>query len=340
MLNISNLQLDAAVNEALLVAEKQLNRTRDGKPFLRLTLMNRTGRIEGTLWNNAEEVSLHCAQGQLVHVRGRITTYQKELKINMKSVSPVEGETLDMSGFLPSSSRDPGEMAEELHRTIRGIKNPFLKHLMEDVFRDTEIWDRFSRAPAAKSMHHAFLGGLMEHSLSLAALAKTVAKNYPFLDADLLTVGALTHDLGKAWELSPDLGFDYTDAGRLLGHIYIGMNVLEKKIAEIAEFPPQLAMHLKHLLGSHHGEPAFGALKPPMTLEAICLHQLDNLDAKMYGIRDFMESAIPENEQWSTYHRVHQQYFFSPEPLGKTTKPEPETPPKPDPDTPPDLFDL
>jgi len=341
MLNLSDLKLDTPVDETFLVAARQICRTRDGKLFLRITLMNRTGRVEGTLWNQAEEAAPLCAPGALVRVAGRVATYQQEWKINRKSVSAVEGPPPDMAGFLPSSARDPEEMAEELHRTIRGVRNPFLRRLLESLFRDPEIWDRFSRAPAAKSMHHAFLGGLLEHSLSLAGLARTAARHYPFLDADLLTVGALTHDLGKAWEISPEVGFEYTDEGRLLGHIQIGMSVLERKIALIPEFPPPLALHLKHMVGSHHGEPAFGALKPPMTLEAVCLNHLDSLDADMHGIREYMETATPENEQWTTYHRVHERYFFSPAPSRKAEKPGGEKRPRgEDPEEPPDLFDV
>jgi 3'-5' exoribonuclease len=339
MLNLTRLKLDDPVEGNLLVSEKQLNRTKDGKPFLRLTLMNHTGSIEGTLWNGAEEAARDLCRGQVVLVQGRVISYQQELKINLRTLSPVREEDLDKTDFLPASTRDPAEMAEELHRTIRGIGNPFLRRLMEAVFRDPDIWERFSTAPAAKSMHHAFLGGLLEHSLSLAGLARTVSRYYPFLDADLLTVGALVHDLGKAWEISSDLGFDYTDEGRLLGHIQIGIRVLEKKVADIPEFPPPLALHLKHIVGSHHGEPGFGALKPPMTLEAVCLHQLDNLDAKLNGIREFLEKATPENEQWSSYHRVHQQYFFLPESYGSPPPPDDGRKRKPDPDTTPDLFE-
>jgi len=339
MLNLTQLQLDDSVTGNVLISEKQLARTKDGKPFLRLTLMNHSGSIEATLWNNAEETFRNYLRGQVVHIRGRVTSYQQELKINLKAIAPVSEDELDKADFLPSSSRNLGEMTEEFHRTIRGIKNPFLRRLMESLFRDPDVWDRFSVTPAAKSIHHAFLGGLLEHTLSLAGLVRAVAKHYPYLDADLLTAGALTHDLGKAWEISSELGFDYTDEGKLLGHIQIGIRLLEKKIAEIPEFPASLALHLKHLVGSHHGERSFGALKEPMTLEAVCLHHLDNLDAKLHGIREFMEKSIPENENWSPYHRIHERYFYRPESYGTTPHKDEGRKPEPDPDEPPDLFE-
>jgi len=341
MLNLTQLQTDAPVEGNVLISEKQLARTKDGRAFLRLTLMNHSGSIEATLWNNAEPVARSLVRGQVVRISGRVTTYQQELKVNLKTIEPVAEEELDKTDFLPCSARDATEMAEELHRTIRGIKNPFLRLLMEAIFRDPDIWERFATAPAAKSVHHAFLGGLLEHTLSLAGLVRVVAKHYPNLDADLLTAGALTHDVGKAWEISPDLGFDYTDEGRLLGHIQIGLQLLERKIAQIPDFPAPLALHLKHLLGSHHGEPSFGALKPPMTLEAICLHHLDNLDAKLHGIRQFLERNTSENENWSPYHPVHQQYFFLPDPPpgGAAPPREANRKPKQEPDEPPDLFE-
>jgi len=338
MLNLGRLQLDDDVDGNVLVSDIQLARTKDGRPFLRLTLMNPSGSVDATLWNNAEETARDIVRGQVVRVRGRVTSYQQELKVNVKSIAPVAEEAFDRADFLPASGRDPGEMAEELHRVIRGIRNPFLRRLMEVLFRDPDVWERFAAAPAAKSMHHAFIGGLLEHTLSLAGLVRTVAKCYPELDVDLLTAGALTHDLGKAWEISSDLGFEYTDEGRLLGHIHIGLRLIEKKLAEIPEFPSGLALHLKHLVGSHHGETAFGALKEPMTLEAVCLHQLDNLDAKLQGIREYMEKSIPEKENWTPYHRIHQRYFYLPDSPARAAAPEERRRPAPEPAEPLELF--
>jgi len=340
MINLTQLSIGDPVEGHVLISEKQLARTKDGKAFLRLTLMNRSGSIEATLWNNAESVARRFVRGQVVFIQGRVTSYQQELKINLRTIEPVAEEDLDRGEFLPASARDAEEMAGELHRTIRGIRNPFLRLLMDAVFRDPDIWERFAAAPAAKSVHHAYLGGLLEHTLSLTGLVRVVARYYPHLDADLLTAGALTHDLGKAWEISPDLGFEYTDEGKLLGHIQIGLRVLERKIAGIPDFPAPLALHLKHLVASHHGEPSFGALKPPMTLEAVCLHHLDNLDAKLHGIRQFLERSTSENENWSPYHPVHQQYFFLPEPLATDPRPpgEPRRKQQEDREDPPDLF--
>lgn len=312
MIQIHELRKNENIEGRLLIADMQLSRTKDGKPFLRLSLMNRTGRIEGILWENAEQASRLVRQGRIVEIQGLVGIYQQEPQIKLQAISPVPEEEQDLEGFLPSSSRRREEMKAELHRIIREIKNPFIRRLLEDIFRDPDIWDAFSRAPAAKSMHHAFLGGLLEHSLSLTRLVQTVLKNYPFMDQDLLTAGALLHDLGKAWELSAELGFDYTDEGRLLGHILIGLEKIEKKITAIPEFPKTLAMNLKHMVASHHGELQFGSPKEPVTLEAYCLHLLDSLDAKLLGIREYMQKEAQGNRQWTAFHRVHQRFFQIP----------------------------
>lgn len=341
MINLTQLSIGDPVEGHVLISDKQLARTKDGRAFLRLTVMNKSGSVESTMWNNAEAVARNLVRGQVVHIRGSVTSYQQEMRINIKTVEPVAEEDFDKSDFLPTSPHDVEEMSGEFHRTIRGIKNPFLRLLMDAVFRDPDIWQRFASAPAAKSVHHAYLGGLLEHTLSLAGLVRVVARYYPHLDTDLLTAGALTHDLGKAWEISPELGFEYTDEGRLLGHIQIGLRVLEEKIAEVPDFPSPLALHLKHLVASHHGEPSFGAIKPPTTLEAICLHHLDNLDAKLHGIRQFLEQSTSENENWSPYHPVHQQYFFLPEPHLAPSPPRDDArkqKQKKDIEDPPDLF--
>lgn len=318
MIQISNLKRDKTVSGKVLVAEKHLSRTKEGKHFLRLSLMDPSGRIEGILWDNAEQVSQSISQGQVVEIRGMVKYYQKEKQIKLQAINPVPIGQENLEAFLPSTSRKKEEMEEEFHRVIRGIKNSFLRRLLEDIFRDPEIWKAFCKAPAAKSMHHAFLGGLLEHTLSLVSLVQLVLKHYTFLDRDLLLSGALLHDLGKTWEIAPELGFDYTDKGRLLGHILIGLDVIEKKISGIPDFPKSLALQLKHLVASHHGELEFGSPKHPMTLEAFCLHMLDNLDAKILSIHEYLQKEASEGNRWTSYHRILQRYFYIPESFSNT----------------------
>jgi 3'-5' exoribonuclease len=339
MLDLQELKPQDPVKGRLLLAEKHLYTTKDGKPYLRLQLMNRTGSIEAVLWDGAEAAYdlLSKSAEQVVEIKGVVVLYQQERRIRLKTVTPAPEGMTEIEAFLPTSSRDPEEMESEFHRTIRKVSNPFLRRLLETVFRDPEIWEPFRHAPAAKMMHHAYRRGLLEHTLSLARLVQLVRGNYPFLDGDLLLTAALLHDLGKAWEIRSDAGFDYSDEGRLLGHILLGVSVLERKIASIPEFPPSLATNLKHLIISHHGETEFGSPKRPMTLEASCLHALDNLDAKLWGIHDFLKKEAAPGKRWTAFHRVHQQHFYIPE--AYLDDPEPPENFKDDPEDPTlDLF--
>lgn len=338
MLDLQKLNPQDPVKGQLLVAEKHLYTTKDGKPYLRIQLMNRTGSIEAVLWDGAESAYdlLSRSPQPVVEIQGVVVLYQQERRIRLHSVSPASEQT-GIEAFLPVSARKPEEMTEELHRTIRKVGNPFLRRLLEAVFRDPEIWEAYRNAPAAKMMHHAYRGGLLEHTLSLARLVQLVIKNYPFLDGDLLLAAALLHDLGKAWELRSDAGFDYSDAGRLLGHILIGVEVLEKKLDRIPEFPPPLAMHLKHLVISHHGEMEFGSPKRPMTPEALCLHALDNLDAKLWGLHDFLEQEAAPGKRWTAFHRVHQQHFYIPDSYLEDQPPRQDAKEEAE-EHPPDLF--
>jgi 3'-5' exoribonuclease len=340
MLDLKKLKEQNPVKGRLLVAEKHLNTTKDGKPYLRLQLMNRTGSIEAVLWDGAEAAhDLLCRSPQpVVEIKGVVVLYQQERRIRLHKIYPVPDGTADMGDFLPVSPRDPEEMEAELHGTIRKVGNPFLRRLLGTIFRDPEIWESFRNAPAAKMMHHAYRGGLLEHTLSLAELVLLVRKHYPFLDSDLLLAGALLHDLGKAWELRSDVGFEYSDEGKLLGHILLGVNIIEKKIDDLPEFPPSLATNLKHLVISHHGEMEFGSPKRPMTLEALCLHALDNLDAKLWGVHGFMQREAAPDKRWTAFHRVHQQHFYIPEDFPGDPNPSDDLKQTPQ-DTPPDLFD-
>ncbi len=338
-MDIRKLREQDRVDGRLLVAEKHLLATRDGRPFLRLRLMNRTGSIEAVLWDDAEAAYrlLDRSDHQVVEISGVVVLYQQERRIRLKSVTPAPGQAPNLDAFLPTSERNPEEMAEELHKTIRKVANPFLRRLLETIFRDPEIWESFRNTTAAKRMHHAYRGGLLEHTLSLARLVLLAHRNYPFLDRDLLLAGALVHDLGKARELRADAGFDYTDEGRLVGHIVLGLEILQKKIDSIPDFPPSLAASLKHLVVSHHGEVEFGSPRQPMSLEAICLHGLDDLDAKLWGVHDFIKQEAGPGKRWTSFHRVHQRYFYIPESFPAERPSQEASPDKPE-KQPPNLF--
>ena len=319
---IADLKNNDLVQGRFLVSQRQLLWTREGRPYLKLGLLDPTGRIEAILWENADLESSHIMEGDVVDLKGMVGEYQRELRIKINYLATVPDNEARKEDYLPTSSRDPEEMRKELHQVIRKVKNRYLKRLLGSIFNDTALWEPFRRAPAGKSLHHAYIGGLLEHTLSLARLCTLALQNYPFLDHDLVLTGVLLHDFGKAWELSSDTSFEYTDEGQLLGHILLGIELLERKIAAIPEFPTELAMLVKHIVASHHGETQFGSPKQPMTLEALFLHKIDDLDAKLWGIHDFIEKESRLKSRWTPYHRVHERYFYIPQYL---TSPRGET---------------
>jgi len=312
---IADLKNNDLVQGCYLVAHKALLWTREGKPYLKLGLMDTTGRMEAILWEDAELQAPHIAQGDVVAIKGMVGEYQKERRIKITYIETVPDGEVRKEDFMPSSPRPIEEMHKELTSAIRKVKDPYLKQLLNSVFHDASVWERFSKAPAGKSLHHAYLGGLLEHTLSVVRLCESALPNYPFLDTDLVIAGALLHDVGKAWELSFETGFDYTDQGQLLGHIVLGVRLIEEKISKIPDFPKERAMLITHLVISHHGETEFGSPKQPMTLEAIFLNKLDDLDAKLWGVFSFLEKEGGNKTGWSPYHKVHERYFYLPEHL-------------------------
>ncbi|NVM56808.1 MAG: HD domain-containing protein, partial [Desulfobacterales bacterium] len=220
---------------------------------------------------------------------------------------------VDARDFLPATERDVDQMLARLVQISQTVENEHLSRLLVAFFEDKAFVDLFKTAPAAKKMHHAYLGGLLEHTLSIAMLIQAIAGHYKGIDKDLLLTGGILHDIGKVHEFSYETHIDYSDAGRLLNHIVIGVEMLEKKIATLNDFPEELALVLKHMIVSHHGTRDFGSPEPPKTLEAIILNYLDELDAKVTAVRTFMETEDPETT-WTSYHRVLDRFFFK----GKT----------------------
>ncbi|MBN2231550.1 MAG: HD domain-containing protein [Deltaproteobacteria bacterium] len=299
------------VSTLVLVARKSEGRSRRDKPFISLQVQDRSARLPAFVWEQAEMYARRFEEGDIIAVRGRTTRYQGALQLTIDHLEKHDGE-IDPHDFLPTTAAGIEGLRRELLAVLKDVTNVWLRRLLEQVFvADREFADRFCRAPAAKGVHHACLGGLLEHTVGVARLARRVAPLYPVVDADLLLAGALLHDIGKVDELSCERNFDYTDRGRLAGHIFIGAEMVNRRIAVIRGFPAGLAMQLEHLILSHHGELNFGSPKRPKTLEAVVLHQLDDLDAKVSSLTEFFAqqqtvSAAP----WSAYNRLHDRYFL------------------------------
>ena len=300
------------VRATFLVSEKSARTTRQGQAYIGLRLMDRTGSLEGRIWDRVDELSGRFEVGDVVEVRGQASTYQGRGQISISELRRHE-PPVSMEEFLPSAPVDLEDLQSQLSSMVRSIKDASLRHLLQAVFRDRRISDRFRRAPAGKVLHHAYLGGLLEHTICVAQLARKVLAHYEkvhpgWLDRDLLLSGALLHDLGKIVELEYDSPFGYTDEGRLLGHMSIGVRFLEEKASGMPGLDRRRLVHLQHLILSHHGELDYGAVVKPQTPEAMLLHMLDLMDSALFQVRASQE-ASPEG-RWTDYARKFERYFF------------------------------
>ncbi len=306
---IDQIRENDQVEGVFWVKERAMITSRAGTPYLRLRLSDRTGEIEGRIWDGAEEFFTLFGRGDFIRIKAQATSYQERIQLNIKSLRRAGEDEVSLEDFLPASTRDPEEMLAELVEVGQTIENRYLKELVMAFLQDDEFTTLFKRAPSAKRLHHVYLGGLLEHTLSVVKLVQEIKGHYAGINHDLLLAGGILHDVGKVHELSYDIAFDYTDEGRLLGHIVMGVEMMEGKISRIEGFPSELAMLMKHLIISHHGQYEWGSPKRPKTLEAEILHHLDDLDAKVNGIKEFMEKG-EEGAKWTDYHRMFDRFFY------------------------------
>jgi 3'-5' exoribonuclease len=297
------------IDDIFLLKEKSLVRKKDGDYFLSMALTDKTGTINAVAWDHVERFYSGVSSGDFVRVQGTVGEYKSSRQISVKQIDRVSTEGIRQEDFMPCTRRNVGQMFDRLKKITESIETGHLKKLMELFWDDAEFVEKFKQAPAAKKMHHAYLGGLLEHTLSLALLAEKVVDHYGGIDKDLLLTGVMLHDIGKITEFEYDRLIDYSDEGRLISHIVIGLDLIEKKINQITDFPEKSKMLLKHLIVSHHGSRELGSPQPPMTLEAVMLHYLDDIDSKINGIREFMESSDTEGD-WTPYHKLLERYFY------------------------------
>lgn len=307
-LYVADIRENQLVDALFLVGSKNQGVTKGGSSYLTLKLLDRSGEIEARVWERADDLARGFDKNDFVRVRGQATLYQGKIQIRVQDVIRVEGSRVAAEDFLPKSDNDPEVMLAELQAILRGIKNPHLLALAEACFADPELMTLFKRAPGAKTIHHPYLSGLLEHTLSLLKLILKVAENYRNIDIDLLLIGGFLHDIGKIYEFTFDRALDYTDAGQLIGHLVMEVELVGKKIDMVPDFPPELALLVKHMLVSHHGAYEFGSPKLPQTLEAVILHCLDDLDGKIQAIQ-----SLPEKEpgsKWTAFHRAYGRSFY------------------------------
>ena len=296
------------IESCYLVREKSQGTTRNGKPFLTLTLSDRTGEIPAVVWEKAEEFSSLFVEGEAVVVAGLASSYRGKLQVTVSALKRPEKEP-DSSLFCETSPMDPSRMMRSLKEVLRGVSDPHLRTLVDRFLSDRKFTALLKKAPAAKNFHHSYLGGLLEHTLSVCEMAVQIARHYPQLNGDLLVVSAFLHDIGKIREFTSPPNIEYTDEGRLIGHLVSGVEMLNEKLEGIKSFPADLAIRLKHLILSHHGQFDFGSPKEPAFLEAFALNFVDDIDAKISGLGRFMERDRREGA-WTEFHRLFRRYLL------------------------------
>jgi 3'-5' exoribonuclease len=293
---VADLVPEQVVTSFFVVHEKEIRATREGRHYLRLELGDRTGTVEARMWTGFEDAVAGFSRDDFVKVQARVEIYRNRPQLMVDRVRRAELNEVDFADFFPHTSANVDELWARLRAHAEGVRNPWLHQLLASVLDDAEISGRYRRAPAAKTMHHAYLGGLLEHVVSLCDLCRAVAGHYPEADPDLLITGAALHDVAKIYELTYDRGLGYSNEGQLLGHIVMAVEMVGKKADAIPGFPLELATLVKHMILSHHGEYEFGSPKLPMFREAVMLHYLDDLDSKMGAIRSALGSERGEQE--------------------------------------------
>jgi len=306
---VDALKSGGTVDEVFTLSEKNLAQKRNGQNYLNVTLADKTGRIKGVVWDDVDRIAAGVHSGDFVRAKGGISEYRGKLQFVVRDMTPCPADTVDSTDFLPATGRDVDKMFARLVEVTDSIENPHLKRLFELLWDDEHVVRGFKTAPAAKKMHHAYIGGLLEHTLSMALLTERIAGHYGGIDKDILIAGAVLHDMGKIREFEYGSRIDYSDEGRLISHIVIAVQMLEERLQRIESFPGELADLLKHMIISHHGAREFGSPEPPKTIEAVLLHYIDEIDSKVNAIREFI-AAQDTDERWTSYHRLLERHFY------------------------------
>lgn len=298
------------VDFPLLVKEKNIALGKNGRPFMVLQVGNGTGTLDARVWDNVDELSREFQVGDVIHIKGQIQLYQNRRQLIVHKILTIDQAGITIEDFMPKTDRSPEDMLAELIVTVKTFKNDYIRQLVLDVLEDPEIRPLILRAPAAKSIHHAWIGGLLEHILSITKIMEFMAIHYPYLNRDLLIFGAIFHDIGKVWELSVDSGIQYTDRGRLIGHMEMACELIDKKSARILGFTQDLRDILKHIVLSHHGKLEYGSPKRPKFIEAMMVAMVDELDSKMSTLNTIINNERANPDRWSRYHEMFDRYFL------------------------------
>ena len=301
-----------------LARQIQIRQRRSGEPFLTLILADRTGELPAVMWDGVDDAVRALTDGDIVKAQAVLGAYNGAPQLTLSRLRKATEDEIAPEDYLPRSDRDPAALLAALEAAVESIRQPHLRRLLQDLLTDPATRTALTSAPAAKAIHHAVLGGLLEHTVSVVGLCRLLADYYPPVNRDLLIAGAILHDLGKIQELCWDRVFDYTDAGRLLGHITLGVLLVEERIRAIPGFPADLANSLLHCILSHHGELEWGSPKRPKTLEAIVLHYAENLDGKINSFLSFSTRyPDPQHPGWTQFNKALDRYLYFASPVGE-----------------------
>jgi 3'-5' exoribonuclease len=290
------------VTSNFVVVTKQIKPKKTGEPYLALTLGDRSGQLEAKMWDNVDDVLNAFEQDDFLKVKGLINKYKNRFQLTIHKLRKLGESEIEFADYLPKTTKNIDDLWQALTEFVASFKNPYLKSLVQAFMSDPEIAAAYRSAPAAKTLHHAYIGGLLDHVVSLFRSCDLVARNYPQINRDLLLTGAFLHDIGKVHELTYNRSFSYTTRGQLLGHMVIELEMLQAKLALIADFPVELKTLLEHMIISHHGEYEFGSPKLPMFPEALVLHYMDDLDSKMEAMRAHFEREADIESPWTSYN--------------------------------------
>ncbi len=306
---VKDLKAGLEVTEFFVLRKKELKEY-DGQRFLKLELGDKSGRIDAIVWDNLDQLYDKAETGEIVKVKGWVNTYKEIPQIKVDKIRKAKEKEFDLADFLPATEKSYDLLYEDFKNIVQTIKNSYLRRLLDLLMEDSSLMDKLKRAPGGKLWHHARVGGLLEHTLKVVSICEKAAQMYDLVDRDLLITGALVHDIGKVNSYSASGFFDYTDEGRLLGHIVSGDELIDRKIQKIGGFPQDLALKLKHLILSHQGQLELASPVVPQTVEAIILHYADELDAQADAFSHIINTQKTKGKKWSDWVHLINRFIY------------------------------
>ena len=309
---IKDIRPGEEVKSIFFTQRKELRKTRRGDPYISLELADRSGSVEAKIWDQVARYKDSFSEKEFVAVNGRAGVYQDRLQLEIKTIRRCREEEVDLDQFLRKAESDPVELEETLRLMVSEFRQRSLRELLQRLLDDESFMEKFRRAPAAKSYHHPYLGGLLEHTVSVALMCEKVCDLYPGVDRELLLAAAILHDAGKVRELEYRRSILYSDEGRFLGHLVLGDEMVREIARAVPGFPPELEMRLRHAILSHHGELEWGSPKQPMTLEALILHHVDNLDAKLNSFLEVTGRRGEGEGRWTDMRNLFKRPLYVP----------------------------